>query len=436
MHGSMKMKFILALLYCFISTGVALKGECERLSAGEKDVWLKGESLPLSFPMQLLAVFSFVPVSFVFRANLVAGNMYSTLKSNSTDSKPKQLAVPFSDFFNLDHFQLYWAQHKFEVTSLVVYQECYGKKKAGKKHGIIKIKRPEGALRSYKRSEFQQIVQTNKLKFPFANHQLLLLEGKNKFVGLYSFWDHLSMLGYVYQSLKPAPLVDRFSKAIMNIISRNSISINVIIDEHAFPSSILKAKEPQTHPSFVKIIEYVKNSACMKTLDWNFFIDPPPLYLMITGSVITTIEKNKLKLIVKELSSTGFLNIHTAKRIYEKYTKIPSLKNNKNKNNKNVTSSSLPSSKSAKKALSSSSSFKSLYHEDVGLYRDLSPEQLQYADLLISQYSMCFVPSQTASISSYLVQRFMTLEKKKEEKFESINKTTYGSSALYRTYGL
>jgi hypothetical protein len=461
----LKLSLLICLVLFCINTHEILSGivSCDSLYNSNKDVWLKGEGAPVPFPLQLAAVYSYAPSAFVLGSNLLLGDLYCTSQSktintavNSTGKGSKLQRSPFSSFFDYNHYIWYWSRHKLQTVTSQYYYFCYEREGTPYSHEAVIVHRiPE--FRPFYNNEFAKLLNQNKVKFPFPNHSLINIEGKYKMIGFYNFWNHLTMLKYVHQSIKPALPIAKFTKAVLQILTNSFIAIHLRVDEEAFPSSSLpeeggnnnlnedlldaalqgmeenegnleekKKKVSSTNTSpLTQILDYLKFSSCfsdLQNLNYELFIEPPAIYLMTNAR--TKQDKRKIKLIMDSLNSLGFVNIFTRKRVYDKYGKRISTKTGR---------SSILNNFGTLGATSTSSME---IHDDIALYRTFSSEQLQYVDMLVSKASNCFIPSQLPTIASYLIKRLQKLDRDIVEDYSSVNETTYGSLATYRDWGL
>lgn len=455
---------------------------CDKYYSSKKDIWFQGEPTKASFPLQLLAVYSYAPVCFVLKTNLLLGELYLTVNAsvNPRDGSATRESVPFSSFFDHSHFIWYWNQHKLETIPTPMYKFCFERNSSKLvQHKQIAIQRiPE--FKSYKNHEFNKLLEANKVKtFPFPNHSLIKIEGKFKTIGFYNFWDQPSMLNYVHQSLKPAPAIAKFSDAVIQILSKPYFVIHLRLDEESFPSSILdhflqgKSKnkfgsinimeEMRKNPTllsnstgstsstngkiidddspdvgdvsssinpkfkFFQFMNYFHHSSCFKDLQRigeTTFIDPPSIYLIIEDS--STNSRKKLKLIIQQFSYMGFMNVYTRKSIIDQFAPSTSLNGKKSKKDKLKSFMMNPSA----------DSFMSSVSTGIALHKLLAKEQFQYVDILLAKSSDCFIPSELPSFLSYLIKRLKALDAKATETYDSVNMQTYGGLFKYRDWGL
>ncbi len=456
----------LLILFSFIDfarTGVT----CNSFYESNSDTWLQGEAPPVAFPLQLIAVFSYAPISFVFKTNLLLGDLYSTPKkinnnnnqtyiqsrykavrhpndtSSTTTTKLslKYNTVPFANYFDYNHFLWYWSQHKLQALSSQFYYFCFQRPNSQIKHDIIELKRiPE--FQSYRPDEFHLLLKKNEAKFPFPNHRLVKIQGKFKMIGFYNFWNHLSMLQYVYQSLKPAYPIAKFSQALLTVLTNNFIAIHLRVDEEAFPSRLLPSKNTSkdiigeessgSSLELLQMMNQLKFSRCFQDLQRvtnELFIDPPSLYIITNAN--SKQDRKKVKYVIDQLSSYGFVNVFTRKKILDMYLRRSSTSSGgSNTHHRHY------HQKKRNSAFENVVTNSEEFQNDLGLYNSLSIEQLQYVDILVSKSSTCFIPSQLPTILSYIITRFMKLDKNIIEDYQSVNRSTYGNLATYRDWGL
>jgi hypothetical protein len=483
---------------------------CEKYYGSERDIWLKGDTTSVSFPLQFIAVYSFAPVSFILRSNLVVGNLFVTPKSSLAGENGKQMkrtSAPFTSFFDNAHFTAYWAQHKLQVLPVQLYQFCFQRNLTNFSHKKIAIQR-DSEIQPLFKHEFQNLLAKNKVKkFPFPNHSYIYIKGKYKLIAMYNFWNHLPMLQYVYDAVKPAPPIDKFVKAVLKTLSDSFISMHLRLDEEAFPSYWIDAYYESSESSQVvtnqekqltttarfnhnddaagkrndsiptkkmapvdskekknpqaelkKFFSYLKSFPCiddMPRMD-GLLIDPPTIYITIddqsrstpsSSSSATTNDNNdaekKLEIIIQELSKFGFINIVTRQMLIEQYLGFSeSSQSSSSSSAASTTSNKIKINKAAVKSQEKGVQHSKIVRSrkpavltDLALFRIFNKEQLQYADLLISQASSCFIPSELPSFTSYLIKRVKALASKKRETYQSINETTYGAHWKYREWG-
>ncbi len=410
-------------------------GPCDEYYGSDKDRWLIGETIPVTFPLQLVAVLSYAPITFVLQTHLVVNSLYSTSvapRNGSALMKKRLTPVPFSTFFDHDHFVWYWSQHKLQVIDYQDYFFCFGRETSPYNHSSLVLKRiPD--FSPFHPHEFAKLFLENNLPITFPNHQRISFDGKYKMIGLYNFWNDPTMLSYVYQSLKPAKMIEQFSNALLSVLTNNFMTIHLRVDEEAFPTSSLPSSTGEKSLEFLQLINTIKFSTCFKQLqhiNHELFIDPPTIYLITNVRAGSKDDKKKVKAVIDELHSLGFLNIYTRRRIVDRFCHFT-----KKAKTARLSVGAVKDTSSHIGAMQMQMNLPKLI-EDLHLHEQLSPEQLQYVDILVGRSSSCFIPSFLPTLLSYIIKRFNRLEHQQPEDFGSVNRSTYGSLSTYRDWGI
>jgi hypothetical protein len=470
------------------------------------DVWLHGETpLETPFAAQLHSVFSYAPVSFVFQTGLVVGDLHvhQPFRTNGGIAEEDLVApdggssgyrgviewrygtAPFSSFFDLNHFTWYWWQHRLKVISLKFYSNCFefdpvryetaattgssgtANGRSRLPHLISNVTRiPE--FFPYAKDDFKQLIyysnttSNETFQFPFEKHRLVKIVGRFNMVGFYNFFKDLPMLTYVYTSIKPAIPIDKFSKALISLLSPNPpssdyIAIHLRVDDEAF-SSLENNKRLENDYRVVKrMVSFIKEHACLSSFFPNSSSSAsepilhgssvlPALYLSTNAKPQTRNDKKRLKKIIEELGNIGFVNIYTRRILYDKYARKRSHSSAAANGSINPLGGAgegievNPEDLSIAAPLSISALELTAAQQgavnDLNVMRMLNPEQLSYVDMIVSRSSKCFIPSLVPSITSYMIKRFMKMDQNMEESYDQVNEQTYGNMYFYRDWGL
>lgn len=414
---------------------------CDSIYRSEKDVWLLGESPSAPFAAQLHSIFSYAPVTFVFQSHLVVGDLIGHA-SRSNDSKSNEWTekrIPFSQFFDSNHFTWYWTQHRLKVISQKFYDGCFVVKNRdvdvpivskNRVHRLINITRiPE--FFPYANDEFRKLLyysnttSNSTFIFPFPNHSLVKVKSRFNMVGFYNFWGNLPMLNYVYSSLRPAMPIEKFSQALYSLLPVDFVSVHVRVDDEAFGSLENNQRLENDQRVTRKIVQYIKDASCFQSLSPK---EPasslPTVYLSTNAKPQNKAEKRRVKRIVEELSNVGFQNVVTRKILYDRHARKKMV----------VPSQSLEGIQvlSLEDALHGAPGGA---RNDLSLMKSFSPEQLSYVDMIINRKSKCFVPSLVPSLASYITMRYRQFDSNLFESYDQINQKTYGDSFSYRDYG-
>mmetsp|Transcript_10496 Transcript_10496/g.11311 ORF Transcript_10496/g.11311 Transcript_10496/m.11311 type:complete len:474 (+) Transcript_10496:22-1443(+) len=434
---------------------------CESLYKETRDVWLFGE-VPdgTPFAAQLHAIHSYAPVTFVFQTALVVGvlSVQEPVKENEAVIDWRGTSAPFSSFFDLNHYAWYWSQHGLKIVSEKFYHNCFvfnpmapTKRFLHDRSNISRI--PE--FYPYAKDDFRNLfyyANTTKeetFQFPFPSHRQVRIQSRFGWVGFYSFWNDMPMLQYVLASLKPAVPIEKFAKALLSLIPAEFVAIHLRVDDDAFSQieGVNSHIESETR-AIKKIVQYIKQSPCLaqyfqqKTNGGNAMELPelvdfgevgagsgvgelPALYLSTNNKPQTRNEKRRTRRLIEELVNSGFINIYTRKLLYDKYAR----KKNTSASGGDVNADGLEISAEEVNPIAGSPI------TDLSIMRMLNPEQLAFADIIVSRSCKCFVPSYIPSLASYLIKRYMKFDQNIFEKYDDITAETYGNHYFYREWG-
>jgi hypothetical protein len=452
-----------------------------------KDLWLKGESAPVPFGSQLFAIYSWVPVSFILKSNLILGDLYTRKvlpqhtwskgdghgisggSSNAaTHSSPGMIMFPlsFSSFFDVKYFIDYWSQHKLRVITLQDYEVCFNNSSPNTSSSSsstqIQTQQSTKQLTRIKRnpdfypipkSDYPRLLRASDIKVPIQENQTFIFDSPHKMIALYPFFEDMTMLQYVHTSLRPSLQISRVVKAILKELPSGFIAMHVRADSEALSAdTLLQQINLTTTPQMSKqdrkkaLVAHIMNSHCLQEIAKfdNAFIDPPAVYLATNTFHFHPSRRSR-----KQPSGGGsHTSTHTSSLGHH-----PSL----TAANRTSTMSSedrlkfltselaelgfhvIHTKTTLMEKLTMNLLEKSFEFKEIGdptLIRRLLPEQLSYVDMLISRASTCFIPSHIPSTFSYLIQRMRNLDNKKYEKYEEVNNNTYGSLSMYRDWGM
>eukprot|EP01040_Poterioochromonas_malhamensis_P009309 gene9309-10109_t len=431
------------------------QSSCEAMHKETNDVWLLGETMSESpFSAQLLAVYSYVPVSFAFDANLIITDLWAhEYKIEKGEIRgTNMIKKAFSSFFDYNRFVTYWSRHGKKIISLNAYKSCFRnsndtihdtlqlssnrKKKLSKKkllelnsryyHSITTIHRipefyPYTREDFYKFFTYANLSTESQFTLPFTPHQQLRIESRYKMTGLYSFWNDSTMLSSVYSALQPAVPIEKVSHAIIEILPKPTIAIHIRMDNEAFYDIWIKLQSNED--LYQKLIEMILESSCFheyvkvhKNNNHTTYeiIKQPMLYISMNFQPDLKGAQVRKQRIIQSFLNIGFYGIYNNDRMYylflEQQRKIKEGQHpEKSELNDHITS--------------------------LSLMQSLSPEQLSYVDMIVSRSSACFVPSVVPSLHSYMTARMRSLDGKVFEKYEDINVSSYGPMYFYRDWG-
>ena len=100
---------------------------CNAFPDNGNKMWLFAES-PKHFGLcnQLFGVFGFAPLAVMYNASLIVGPLVSRESFSSEYHKAVWIDVPFSDFFDFEHFSNFWyKRHGLQVVDQTDYLNCW-----------------------------------------------------------------------------------------------------------------------------------------------------------------------------------------------------------------------------------------------------------------------------------------------------------------------
>lgn len=436
------MFFLFILLIFGLYTEAKRSSTCDKFYSLKNDVWLYGEVPLIAFPTQLLAVYSFIPLAFHLETSLVLApfRVHEVFTINSTSHEWKLTEIPFSSLFDLNYFINYWTGRSLTITTWDTYQSCFDQSyfrptsyisNSGKHiHYLRNVTRIPGYFPFNRERLFSQFLPfsnlsttTNNFHFPFDNHEFIKVVGNYALAAMYSYWDDLPRLQSVYESLRPSSSILTYTNFLLSHLPHKFIAVNLRLDDAAISSVSSNSNSSATsssssssnndadhhlHRSMEKLLQYVQQHPCVQQYGTSF-----PIYLSTNVKPYNKLDRKRLKRLLEEIHDKGLTNFVTRKSL------IDSLKVNK-------TSSS--HHKHASKSHEATS-----FHETEAI---VSPEQLQFIDILVSKRAVCVIPSLAPSLASYLIMRFKALDKGVVEKYEDITPEKYGNLIYYRDWGL
>lgn len=400
---------------------------CEKFYSMKYDVWLYGEAPPIAFPTQLLAVYSFAPTALLLQTSLVLGmfTVHEPMKSadlTASSHEWKAIQVPFSYFFDTEHFITYWAEHSLTVTPWKTYRSCFSQSYLPLSPSNTPTTPHTHYLRNVSRipeffpidlTQFIYFANTSSLKntfsFPFDNHEYVTVEGRFGLTAMYPFWNDFLRLQQVHQSLQPSRFIALYVKLMLQQLPEEFIAINLRIDDIAFGNIAGKNNTNDARRGTEKLISYIEQHPCIQKHGKQ-----SPIYLSTNVKPYVKMDRKRMKKLLEELQEKGFKNVKTRKMMMDLL--ILNRTTNAVKSKKSKIDESL------------------LVLSEVEAV--VSPEQLQFVDMLVSKRSVCLVPSLVPSLASYLIRRMKALDGGIEEKYEDVTPQSYGNMVFYRDWGL
>ncbi len=395
---------------------------CDEIYQKTQDVWLIGEAPETSFASQYLAILAYIPTAIVLKSYLVVSDLavHEAVRENGAIISWKKSSSAFSSFFDLERFASYWAKHRMKVISSSTYQNCFSTDAVFGRislaqtprfsHHVAELFRIPEFL-PYTRQSFNIMIDYANFStgrklphFPFPPHHQVRIKSRYKMAAMYSFWnDTTPLLSYVLTSIKPAKPIQAAVDSLISLLPHSYLAVHVRLDDTAFN-----------------------------------LIDPPDRW---TGNNTENREEHVISLIVASIVGSSCVSQHGAKSLYLVTNYSPSHPVTKKRTARLVEAlkqASFPvvTRKSlASHGLKGKEQKKIENLPNLRAMRDMTPEHWNYIDMLVSEQSSCFIPSLAPSLMSYMITRYQKLTKKIFEKYDEINRDTYGAMYFYRDWG-
>lgn len=407
---------------------------CDYLYGETSDVWLMGEVAEATpFAVQLLAVYSFTPSAEILASHLVAGDF--SVHEPLVKSKDgivlqwKLSRRKFSDFIDLDQYQSYFRKHRIHIISQEFYDSCFSldgssSSTTGYQHRVAELIRIPEFL-PYRRKDFHLIIaytngvslKAKRVTFPLSPHHQLRIKSRYKMSSLYSYWNETnSNLRYALKGIHPAKSITK----IVNTIVTNDlggkkkfIAVHVRLDDDGYNHIQTTATTPMSPAEREDLIlqqtlSYIQNHECITQNKAS----QRTIYLFTNRLVNNTIATRRFFRLTERLRDSGFGKIAVRKSFF----------------------SYLAADSYASPAVNQKS-FVVIDDATESDVTPLTPEQLTYIDMVVSQETQCFVPSFIPSFTSYMTMRLKRLQENKVDSYNEVSESIYGSSYSYRDWG-
>ena len=178
-----------------------------------KRTWVKGENAMNGLSNQLFGIYSYVPVALLWNVSLIVGDVYSRDSFQNAMAKYEGWnSMPFSSFFDFDHFQTTWLKRGLTVLELAQFEKACG----FEKYQSLTVTR-EPAFWPNKDLVINQMLEKAEISLPLPDYTVLQFDAlRPKFTAMYNYWKggmrNKLLLLHVHRSLRPA-------KAIRDVVS-------------------------------------------------------------------------------------------------------------------------------------------------------------------------------------------------------------------------
>ena len=366
------------LIFTLIFTSI---GECDKQlpincsTIIEKYTWLIGETPVTGFSNQLCAVYSYIPVAQLLKANLIIGEMYSRknfeIKMRQYDKDiDGKLTLSFKDFFDLQWFQVFW-EHELKIFLVDNLKHCLDSGNVSRRMKYIQRRK----WRSASAYELLSMINASHIIYPPRTGDIFRFKSKFKMMALYNFGsekvsDSNSLLFKVHHSIRPSEKIRDAVKSIVDflppkfIVAHLRIEADVIFRENVFQNHSTGHEDPKFSAALPNVIGTIKNSYCILG---NYISANGTIYIAsgaFSGKDYSLSKQRELTMrrrILNDISST--LNIVSSRQFLS------------------------------------------------AAQNELFPAELfAYIDLEIARRSVCFIPAHVPSSFSYTAQRMKELD--------------------------
>lgn len=181
-----------------------------------KHTWVKGENAMNGLSNQLFGIYSYVPVALLWNVSLIVGDVYSRDSFQNAMAKYEGWnSLPFSSFFDFDHFQTTWIKRGVAVLELRQFEKACG----FEKYQHLTVTR-EPAFWPNKDLVINQMLEQSEISLPIPDHTVLQFDAlRPKFTAMYNYWKggmrNKLLLLHVHRSLRPAKPIRQVVSAVL-----------------------------------------------------------------------------------------------------------------------------------------------------------------------------------------------------------------------------
>lgn len=181
-----------------------------------KHTWLKGENAMNGLSNQLFGIYSYVPVALLWNVSLILGDVYSRDSFQNAMSKYDGWnSMPFSSFFDYEHFQTSWLKRGLAVLELSQFERACGLEK----YQTLTVTR-EPAFWPNKDLVINQMLEKSEISLPLPEHTVVQFDAlRPKFTAMYNYWKggmrNKLLLLHVHRSVRPAKPIRSLVNALL-----------------------------------------------------------------------------------------------------------------------------------------------------------------------------------------------------------------------------
>eukprot|EP00598_Pedospumella_elongata_P011167 CAMPEP_0185016420 /NCGR_PEP_ID=MMETSP1098-20130426/100359_1 /TAXON_ID=89044 /ORGANISM="Spumella elongata, Strain CCAP 955/1" /LENGTH=405 /DNA_ID=CAMNT_0027545613 /DNA_START=240 /DNA_END=1457 /DNA_ORIENTATION=+ len=399
---------------------------------------------------QLFGIYSYVPVALLWNMSLIVGDVYSRDSFQNAMAKYEGWnSMPFSSFFDFDHFQTTWLKRGLAVLELAQFEKACGYEK----YQSLTVTR-EPAFWPNKDLVINQMLEKAEISLPLPDYTVLQFDAlRPKFTAMYNYWKggmrNKLLLLHVHRSLRPAKAIRKVVSAVLRELPNPFFVAHVRLE-----GDFLLHEETSFEKELESALLTIDKHHCLQHLPRNAagqIMGAPGIYLASglfnsTTSSGTTKDKSEISntglsvhekralILLQRLQKMGFNEIYTREGVLERVVNHI----NSNININPPTKPNYPMSDNNTDGGVDDYRLYSLSEQATLLQsiRTLVPEQSALVDLTVARGCQCFISSHYASSFSYMAQRMRVMDKGQVLRYPEIGDNNFGKSGYFKQWGV
>lgn len=421
---------VVCLLLLFFVPVWSNNKRCTPLPSGNNDDrWLHASTAIGGLCNQIGAVLSYVPAAKTFGMNLVVSSMYSRHSFDDHWPTPdsKWSSLPFSWFFDWEHFQRFWSHRHIDVVDIETFENrCpFANRPSATADTVYNITR-NPVFGAVHKAKLLKMLHHANLPTPLPSSAVYQMSARIKYLTLYNFWEDPDLLLDVHNSLQPTPILRKFVQSLQKQLDGPYLAAHLRLEPDYWGHNT-----SHTLIEVDKAVWWLSTAPCLQQ------------YRIANGNgsgVFVTVQGERRELPV--FDGTKMPRFYISSGLFGadlKETPLPSSSRAPVHRVTRVAKQTRHYLKAMGLILVNQMSllnplFKHIdATEDVIArekwgdpfkYRLLAPEQLAYIDLEMARLATCFIPAHVGSSFSYLVTRMRDWDRGLKLTFDEVHGPT------------
>lgn len=226
---------VVCLLLLFFAPPVWSNNQrCTPLPSGNNDDrWLHASTAIGGLCNQIGAVMSYIPAAKIFSMNVVVSAVYSrhSFEDHWPTPDSKWSPLPFSWFFDMEHFQRFWSQRRIDAVDIETFQNrCPVHDQPSAASGTIYNITRNPAFGAVPKATLLKMLRQSNLPTPLPSSAVYQISARIKYLTLYNFWEDPELLLDVYRSLQPAPILRKFVVSLQKQLDGPYIAVHLRLE--------------------------------------------------------------------------------------------------------------------------------------------------------------------------------------------------------------